>query len=135
MCLSPQFIGTLPRRERCTLGEKHAQLPAVDMLKVQGSLWCYSNLSPILIQPSLDAQSLCTLHSDCADSAFQESIIIRSKKKILSRFKYEDMKMYMFFPSDVLCTLLGKHIEILGYISHRKYFLKPADHLFLCGLF
>ena len=25
-----------------SLGEKHAQLPAVDMLKVQGSLWCYS---------------------------------------------------------------------------------------------
>ena len=48
------------------LGGKHAQLPAVDMLKVQGSLWCYSNLSPILIQPSLDAQSLCTLHSYCA---------------------------------------------------------------------
>ena len=48
------------------LWEKHAQLPAVDMLKVQVSLWCYSNLSPLLIQPSLDAQLLCTLHSDCA---------------------------------------------------------------------
>ena len=48
------------------LQKKLDQLPAVDMLKVQGSLWCYSNLSPILIQPSLDAQSLCTLHSDCA---------------------------------------------------------------------
>ena len=52
--------------EKDALWEKHVQLPEVDMLKVQGSLWCYSNLSPILIQPSLDAQSLCTLHSDCA---------------------------------------------------------------------
>ena len=49
-----------------SLWEKHAQLPAVDMLKVQGSLWCYSNLSPTLIQPNLGEQSLCTLHSDCA---------------------------------------------------------------------
>ena len=57
-----------------TLWEKHAQLPAVDMLKVQGILWCYSNLSTILIQPSLDAQSLCTLHSDCAKKSTHANI-------------------------------------------------------------
>ena len=49
-----------------TLQKKLAQLPAVDMQKVQGSLWCYSNLSQRVIQPSFDEQSLCILHSDCA---------------------------------------------------------------------
>ena len=55
-----------------SLQEKLAQLPAVDMQKVQGILWCYSNLSPRLIQPSFDAQSLCTLHSDCAKQSTHE---------------------------------------------------------------
>ena len=53
----------------CTLQKKLAQMPVVDMQKVQGSLWCCSNLSPRVIQPSFNAQSLCTLctlHSDCA---------------------------------------------------------------------
>ena len=42
-----------------TAKKKLAQLPAVDMQKVQGSLWCYSNLFPRVIQPSLDAQWRC----------------------------------------------------------------------------
>ncbi|KNZ60260.1 hypothetical protein VP01_1585g2 [Puccinia sorghi] len=35
-------------------------------VKVPGSFCCYSNHSAKLIQPSFDAQSLCSLHSDCA---------------------------------------------------------------------
>ncbi|KNZ48065.1 hypothetical protein VP01_592g6 [Puccinia sorghi] len=46
-----------------------AQLPAVDMQKVQKSFWCYSHLSPGVIQPSFDAHSLCRLHSDCAKTS------------------------------------------------------------------
>ncbi|KNZ58005.1 uncharacterized protein VP01_2018g3 [Puccinia sorghi] len=34
--------------------------------KVPGSFCCYSNHSPKLIQPSFDAQSLCSMHSECA---------------------------------------------------------------------
>ena len=67
------ILKSIFKREVAALWEKHAQLPAVDMLKVQGSLWCYSNLSPILIQPSLDAQSLCTLHSDCAKNLHMQT--------------------------------------------------------------
>jgi len=52
-----------------TLQKKLAQLPAVDMQKLQESLWCYSNLSPRMIQPSFDAQWLCMLHSDCANKS------------------------------------------------------------------
>ncbi|KNZ59223.1 hypothetical protein VP01_177g2 [Puccinia sorghi] len=36
-----------------------------------GSLCCYSNFSPRLIQPSFDAKSLCRLHSDCEYAACQ----------------------------------------------------------------
>ncbi|KNZ55053.1 hypothetical protein VP01_277g3 [Puccinia sorghi] len=45
---------------------KSAKLTKV--YKVQQSFWCFSHLSPIVIQPSFDAQSLCRLHSDCATS-------------------------------------------------------------------
>ena len=39
------------------------------MQKLQGSLWCYSNLSTRMIQPSFDAQWLCMLHSDCTNKS------------------------------------------------------------------
>ncbi|KNZ60683.1 hypothetical protein VP01_1518g1 [Puccinia sorghi] len=42
----------------CTLLNKLAQLPAVGVQKLPGSFWCYSNLSPKVIQPIFDAQSL-----------------------------------------------------------------------------
>ena len=42
--------------EEHTMQKKLAQLPAVDMQKLQGRLWCYSNLSPRIIQPIFDAQ-------------------------------------------------------------------------------
>ncbi|KNZ51034.1 hypothetical protein VP01_4122g1 [Puccinia sorghi] len=37
---------------------KFAQLPAIDMQKLPGSFCCYSNLSPRVIQPGFDSQSL-----------------------------------------------------------------------------
>ena len=43
------------------------------MQKVQWSLWCYSNLSPRVIQQSFDAQSLCILHSDCAKNLHMQT--------------------------------------------------------------
>ena len=63
---------TKTKKVDCTLQEKIAQLPAVDMQKFQGSLRCYSSLSPRLIQPSFDAQSLCTLQSDCTKQSTHE---------------------------------------------------------------
>ena len=56
-------------RSGISLQKKLAQLLAVDMQKLQGSLWCYSNLSPRMIQPSFDAQWLCMLHSHCANKS------------------------------------------------------------------
>ncbi|KNZ61104.1 hypothetical protein VP01_1450g1 [Puccinia sorghi] len=50
-----------------TLQIKLALLPAVDMQKFQPGSWCY--LSPRVIQPSFDEQSLCRLHSDCAKTS------------------------------------------------------------------
>ncbi|KNZ48769.1 hypothetical protein VP01_541g4 [Puccinia sorghi] len=48
-----------PCGKSCTsLQKKLAQLPAVDMQKLQASLFCYSNHSPKWIQPIFDAQSL-----------------------------------------------------------------------------
>ncbi|KNZ49872.1 hypothetical protein VP01_4730g1 [Puccinia sorghi] len=43
-------------------------IKCVDMQKVQQSCWFYY-LSPRLIQPSFDAQSMCRLHSDCAKTS------------------------------------------------------------------
>ncbi|KNZ56442.1 hypothetical protein VP01_2401g1 [Puccinia sorghi] len=45
-----------------------------DMQKIQGSFCCYSNLSPGVIQPIFDAQSLCRLHSDCAKTSTYANI-------------------------------------------------------------
>ncbi|KNZ56336.1 hypothetical protein VP01_242g1 [Puccinia sorghi] len=49
--------------------QKLAQLPAVGMQKLPGIFCCYSKLSPKVIQPSFDAQSLCILHNDCAETS------------------------------------------------------------------
>ncbi|KNZ49406.1 hypothetical protein VP01_502g2 [Puccinia sorghi] len=58
----------------CACTTKEPQLSAVDMQKVPGSLCCYPNFSPRLIQPSFDAQSLCRLHIEqgffsCSDAS------------------------------------------------------------------
>ncbi|KNZ46371.1 putative signal peptide protein [Puccinia sorghi] len=52
-----------------SLQKKLAQLPAVGMQKLPGSFCCYSNLSPRVIQPSFDAQSLCIMHSECTKTS------------------------------------------------------------------
>ncbi|KNZ58044.1 putative signal peptide protein [Puccinia sorghi] len=59
---------------------KLAQLPAMtsdirllnglnSAASFQQSFWCYSHLSPRVIQPSFDAQLLCKLHSDCSKTS------------------------------------------------------------------
>ncbi|KNZ55294.1 hypothetical protein VP01_2719g2 [Puccinia sorghi] len=57
-----------------TLQKILAQLPAVDMQKVPGSFCCLSPHSPTVIQPSFDAQSLCSLPSDCAKTSTYEKM-------------------------------------------------------------
>ncbi|KNZ56624.1 hypothetical protein VP01_2361g2 [Puccinia sorghi] len=52
-----------------TLQKKLAQLPEVDVQKLPGSFCCYSKIYSRLIQLSFDAQSLCILHSDFANTS------------------------------------------------------------------
>ncbi|KNZ54577.1 hypothetical protein VP01_290g3 [Puccinia sorghi] len=52
------------------------QLPAVDVLKVPGIFFFYSNHSPKFIQPRFDAHSLCRMHSDCEKKSTYEKMWI-----------------------------------------------------------
>ena len=100
-----------------TAKKKLTQLPAVDMQKVQGSLWCYSNLSPILIQPSLDAQSLCTLHSDCAKKSTYANMWSLDGSLAGACWMSTAGSWSSFF-----CSVISLHWENLKFQSYQKYF-------------
>ena len=92
------------------------------MLKVQGSLWCYSNLSPILIQPSLDAQSLCTLHSDCAKKSTYANMWSLDGSLAGACWMSTAGSWSSFFCSDKVCSIWKQTVicEFLPFQPMKK---------------
>ncbi|KNZ60109.1 hypothetical protein VP01_1609g3 [Puccinia sorghi] len=102
----------MDREVQCGCGQ------TIDMQKLPGSFCCYSNLSPRVIQPSIDAQSLCILHIDCGktstyanrwclNDSLAGACCIRAfmmnncawemKMNILSLFLFRRIKMYRIY--------------------------------------
>ncbi|KNZ63097.1 hypothetical protein VP01_1189g1 [Puccinia sorghi] len=95
-----------------------AQLPAVEMQKVQQSFWCYSHLPPRLFQPIFGTKSLCILHSGCAKTSTHANI------EPVSLFFF----WHLFLPGGEYEALghihLCIHLRFCSYFPHDVFFNK-----------
>ncbi|KNZ50927.1 hypothetical protein VP01_416g2 [Puccinia sorghi] len=116
-CLNYWFLIVVLHPSLLTLQKILAQLPAVDMQKVQQGSWCYSHLSSRVIQPCTDCAD-CTvtvlkhLHMQTGGFGWQLGwSMLHVNCRQLTKFFFAGMKINQLGPVDVRILLLNSWLE------------------------
>ncbi|KNZ54255.1 hypothetical protein VP01_2999g1 [Puccinia sorghi] len=103
-------------------GKKRFNLSHKKLLKKsQQSFWCYSQISPRVIQPRFDTQSLCRLHSGCAKTSNYAKSVIDYHPYVLHHF-FPFLFPSFFFTHSIITSLTNHHSQQSNFFKLLTFY-------------